>query len=148
MASTKPFARTGTTGAAGELAFRAQVLARGHNVWLPQVDDGVDLLVNSLRVQVKTAVERPKKGRGESLVMGYTFSKVDTLAEDVDVLALVGIGQRWDFRYWIIPVSVLPLPRASTAWLCSSRDRRFGGGKSAWEPARKYEDAWHVLEAE
>lgn len=144
MASTKPFARTGNVGAAGELAFRAEVLARGHDVWLPVVDTGVDLVVADRRVQVKTAVERPKTGRGGAVSMGFTF-KIDRLADETDVLVLVGISPGLTFRYWVVPVSVLPDPRPKTAWLCASADRANGGGKSPFEVVREYEGAWHLF---
>ncbi len=63
MASSKPFASSGNVGAAGELAFRVQTLLRDYEVFIPQVDSGVDLVVNGRRCQVKSSRWQEKSRR-------------------------------------------------------------------------------------
>lgn len=146
MASSKPFASTGNIGAAGELAFRVQTLLRDYEVFIPQVDSGVDLVVNGRRVQVKSSRWHEKR---RSFV--FTFGKRGgpddwTLGADVDIVVLVGIDYERHFFFWLIPCDWLRrFPYQNTISLGKSpsavSSRR---GKFSW--MHEFRDGWHLLD--
>jgi hypothetical protein len=147
MASSKPFASSGNVGAAGELAFRVQTLLRGDEVFIPQVDSGVDLMVNGHRCQVKSSRWSDKHRR-----FGWSFHTRDgskdwsKLAPDVDLVVLVGIDYERHFFFWIVPCEWLRrFPFQSQLSLGktpgSQPTRR---GTFSW--IHDFRDAWHLLD--
>src|SRR5262249_59365388 len=91
------------TGRAGQMAVMAELLLRGYNVAIPEVDVGDDVLVvddgveNLWRVQVKTAVG-VEHGYGHSGRFSVSLAQLEAEAKTLlfYVLAL-RVATGWDF---------------------------------------------------
>lgn len=60
-------------GKATEMRVASEILLRGHNVFFPMVDDGIDIILeNDLRIQIKGATGRFLDK--DKVSLGYTFS--------------------------------------------------------------------------
>lgn len=147
MASSKPFASSGNIGAAGELAFRVQTLLRNYEVFIPQVDTGVDLIVNGRRIQVKSSRwHADKRSFTFSFQSGGRPTKDWTLGADVDLVVLVGLDYERHFFFWLVPCDWLRrFPFQATIRLGKAASevssRR---GKFSW--MHEFRDAWHLLD--
>lgn len=118
-------------GALSELWLQRELLARGHKLAVPLVDDdGVDLVVDyRLTVQVKSRRVQQLETRP-----GYVYDAVVFKAPGrADVLALTAAD-----RWWFIPRSEVPNRSGFSLLLDATRGRaaRF----------QEYEDAWWVFD--
>ena len=90
------------TGRAGHLAVMAELLLRGWNTAIPEVDVGDDIFVvrdsdgNLRRVQVKTAKAKRVKS-GYSAVLNLSLSQLRTpITPEVTYALAVRLEERWD----------------------------------------------------
>lgn len=90
------------TGRAGHLAVMAELLLRGWNTAIPEVDVGDDIFVvrdsdgNMHRVQVKTAVAKPLKS-GHSAQFNLSLSQLSMPIEpEIIYVFAVRLHSHWD----------------------------------------------------
>lgn len=90
------------TGRAGHLAVMAELLVRGWNTAIPEVDVGDDIFVvrdsdgNLHRVQVKTAMAKPLKS-GYSAQFNISLSQLRaSITLDLIYVFTVRLHSRWD----------------------------------------------------
>lgn len=90
------------TGRAGHLAVMADLLLRGWNTAIPEVDVGDDIFVvrdsggNLRRVQVKTAMAKPLKD-GHSAQFNLSLSQLQKqIFPDITYTFAVRLDDRWD----------------------------------------------------
>lgn len=90
------------TGRAGHLAVMAELLFRGWNTAIPEVDIGDDIFVvrdsdgNLHRVQVKTSVAKPLK-EGHSALFNLSLSQLQApITPDITYVFAVRLDDRWD----------------------------------------------------
>ena len=90
------------TGRAGHLAVMAELLLRGWNTAIPEVDVGDDIFVvhdragDMHRVQVKTALAKPLKS-GYSVQFNISFPQLRTrIIPDLIYVFAIRVYDRWD----------------------------------------------------
>lgn len=90
------------TGRAGHLAVMAELLLRGWNTAIPEVDVGDDIFVvrdsdgNMHRVQVKTAVAKPLKS-GYNAQFNLSLSQLSTpIKPEIIYIFAVRLHSHWD----------------------------------------------------
>jgi hypothetical protein len=149
----------GHVGKAGHLAVMAELLLRGYNVAMPEVDEGDDIFVvhnqrgQLWRVQVKTAVGKPG-GRGHRGKFAVALNQLSTAREpDLFYVLAIRRGTVWDQVVlarpvlleehraygagWVSGGNVLFTVRFSdSAVLCSGRD---------WQAHRNNWAEWPML---
>ncbi len=91
------------TGRAGHLAVMAELLLRGWNTAIPEVDVGDDIFVvrdsdgNLQRVQVKTAVAKPLKSGAHNALFNLSLSQLSTpVNPEVIYVFAVRLHSHWD----------------------------------------------------
>ena len=91
------------TGKAGHLAVMAELLRRGWNTAIPDVDRGVDIFVVNdndgtlRRVQVKTAVAKSLKHEGYNALFSVPLQQLRTsITTDITYVFAVWLHDHWD----------------------------------------------------
>lgn len=108
---------TSMLGQAGVYRVISELILRGHAPLIPAIDDGVDLmLMNGLRLQVKTTFEKSKHYRhrdrysfqlSRSIVLSgakVKAVKARAFSGQCDFLILHAVDEG---RFWIIPAAIL-----------------------------------------
>ena len=64
-------------GKAGEYRVAAELLLRGHSIYMPSVDNGVDLVIDDgVTIQIKCGQKQPRKCKGYSYnIYNFGFHK-------------------------------------------------------------------------
>lgn len=116
------------TGRAGHLAVMAELLLRGWNTAIPEVDVGDDIFVvhdsqgDLRRVQVKTALARPLQV-GHSAQFNLSLSQLQTsMTPEVTYIFAVRLLDRWD-SFVVIDREILDEEHSSYRLGSGSTDR-------------------------
>ena len=116
------------TGRAGHLAVMAELLLRGWNTAIPEVDVGDDIFVvhdsqgDLRRVQVKTALARPLQV-GHSAQFNLSLSQLQTsMTPEVTYIFAVRLSDRWD-SFVVIDREILDEEHSSYRLGSGSTDR-------------------------
>lgn len=116
------------TGRAGHLAVMAELLLRGWNTAIPEVDVGDDIFVvhdsqgDLRRVQVKTALARPLQV-GHSAQFNLSLSQLQTsMTPEVTYIFAVRLCDRWD-SFVVIDREILDEEHSSYRLGSGSTDR-------------------------
>ena len=116
------------TGRAGHLAVMAELLLRGWNTAIPEVDVGDDIFVvhdsqgDLRRVQVKTALARPLQV-GHSAQFNLSLSQLQTsMTPEVTYIFAIRLCDRWD-SFVVIDREILDEEHSSYRLGSGSTDR-------------------------
>ncbi len=133
-------------GRAGELRVASELLLRGFEVFRPETDSGIDLVLsNGYRIQVKTSSGwKNKKNNFFSYSFGFQSWKKENRKYLPHDLAEVDCLILWPLStdvFFIIPVSEV---RGKRTIAFSLADKRNGGGlKSKY---LRFKNNWDILQ--
>lgn len=139
-------------GKAGEYRVASELLLRGHKIYLPCVDNGIDLIIDKdIKIQIKSGQKKPDYCKGKILHYSYIFNFHSSKYADRHVIKpkrLDGVDYVicWcidDDEFYIIPAEKINGKRS----ICFTSDEN-KRTQVKWNRWRIYHNAWGLLKGE